>query len=714
MKQVVQHLQSGAVVVQEVPAPVVRGPGALVATTCSLISPGTERAAVELGRSSLLGKALRRPDQVRKVLDKLRREGVRQTWRAVEQRLDVTRALGYSCAGVALDTRDCDHVRAGDAVACAGLEAATHGEINFVPRNLCARVPPGVGMDEAAFVALGATALHAVHLSGAAIGESAAVLGLGPVGLLLAQVLRAAGCRVGAFDLRAERIALARELGVEWTGEADRLTLDETMRRWGLPGGFDRVFIAAASRTAEPVEWAVAAARDSGQVVVVGDVPTDFPRPACYAKELRVVYARSYGPGRYDPQYEERGVDYPRAHVPWTLGRNLEAFLELVARELVRVRPLITHRFSIADAERAYALLANSAEHSLGVLLEFPAREAAQPPAPVIECRPLARRSSGTVGVGFIGAGNYARAYLLPALQASGSAQPVSVAAAHGASARAAAERFGFARCTADPAAVIQDEAVEAVFIATRHDLHGPLAVAAIEAGKALFVEKPLCILEEELEGIERAHQRHPVPLLVGHNRRFAPATAVVREFFGREGGARGDAPLSIRYTVHAGPLPAGHWLHDPAQGGRILGEACHFVDWCNALAGAPLERLFATVQGRFPDENLHAVLNYADGSVAVILYDAGSHHALPKETIEVSSAGRSARVEDFASVTLLSGTRRRAVRCSGRGQKEMVDAFLAGLVSNRMPVAAADWFASARVTLRLLDSASTALPVWL
>jgi predicted dehydrogenase len=651
---------------------------------------------------------------VRQVLDKLRREGVWQTWRAVEQRLDVTRALGYSCAGTVLDARNCDHLRAGDAVACVGTDAATHGEVNFVPRNLCTRVPQGVGLDEAAFVALGSTALHAVHLSGAGISESVAVLGLGPVGLLLAQILRAAGCRVAAFDVRAERIALARELGIEWTGEADRLTLDEALRRWGLGGGFDRVFIAAASRSAEPVAWAVAAVRDRGQVVVVGDVPTDFPRAACYAKELSVVYARSYGPGRYDPQYEERGIDYPRAHVPWTLGRNLEAFLDLVARKLVRVRPLITHRFAIADAGQAYALLSSGTEHSLGVLLEYPLGDAQEQAAPVIECRPLARRSAAA-GIGFIGAGNYAKSYLLPALQSGKAAQLVSVAAAHGASAKAAAERFGFARCTTDPHEVIRDAAVDAVFIATRHDLHGALALAAIEAEKAVFVEKPLCISEEELERIEQAHQRTPVPLMVGHNRRFAPATAALREFFGRTAVAtRVETPLSIRYTIHARPLPAGHWLHDPAQGGRILGEVCHFVDWCNALVAAPLEKLFAAVQGRFPDENLHAVLNYADGSVATVIYDTGSHHALAKEVVEVSAAGRSATLEDFAGAVFLTGAGRRTARFHGKGQSEMVAAFLAGLAAGPMPVPPAEWFASARATLRLLDSASTALPVWL
>jgi polar amino acid transport system substrate-binding protein len=713
MKQVLQNLRSGSVAVEEVPPPALRGPGVLVATACSLISPGTERATVELGRSSLLGKALRRPDQMRRVLDNLRREGFRRTYHKVQQRLDVTRPLGYSCSGIVLEALDTAHVRPGDRVACAGTDAATHAEINFVPRNLCVPLPERVGFDEAAFAALGAIALHAARLGSATIGETAAVLGLGPVGLLLAQILRAAGCRVAGFDLRDDRLQLARSLGVELVASA-AAPLDETLLAWNIRHGFDAVYIAAASRSAEPVQSAVAAVRDRGRIIVVGDLPTDFPRAACYAKELSIVYARSYGPGRYDPAYEERGEDYPRAFVPWTAGRNLETFLDLVARGDVAVAPLISHRLPIEQAERAYEIVTGS-EPSLGVLLTYPAAE--QPASSTVTLRKAEPRA-GAARIGFIGAGSYATSYLLPALKADKRAQLVSLCTSRGATARKAAEQFGFARCTTGPEEILCDSEIDTVFIATRHDSHPSLCARALAAGKSVFVEKPLCLTEEELRSIEATWARSSGARMIGFNRRYAPATAAVSEFFGHRntaGDTQGHAPLFIRYTVHPGRLTEGHWLHDPAQGGRIRGEVCHFVDWCCELAAAPLVKLFAVIRGDAPDESLHAVLDFADGSVATIIYDPSASRALSKEAIEASSGGRTAIIEDFAAVTLHEGNRQRTLRFKGKGQAEMISAFLTPAVQGdrRASLDFHAWSASSLATLKLLESAATGLPVW-
>lgn len=707
MKQVIQNLKSGRVAVEEVPPPVVRGPGALVATACSLISPGTERATVELGQSTLLGKALRRPDQVRKVLENLKREGFWQTYQKVQQRLDVTRALGYSCAGVVLESRGCDHLQPGDRVACAGTESATHAELNFVSRNLCVPIPEGVTFEDASFVALGAIAVHAVHLGSPQIGDHVAVLGLGPLGLLLAQVLRAAGCRVAGFDLRNDRLQMARQVGIEQTAIADASRLDETLRGWQMPQGFDAIYIAAAARSAEPAEWAAAASRDRAKIVVVGDVQTNFPRNECYRKELSVLYARSYGPGRYDSLYEDHGQDYPRAHVPWTEGRNLSAFIDLLARRQVQAAPLITHRFVIEEAEQAYAVV-GGAEPSLGVVLLYPSADH----SPVMELKPRAAISAGKIRVGFIGAGNYARAYLLPELLRAENVELCSVAAMHPASAKAAAEKFSFARCTTDPTEVIRDPDVNAVFIATRHDSHAALAVAAVEAGKAVFVEKPLGLREEDVLSIEKVYRQNPVPFCVGHNRRFAPATDELRAFFGVP-ESHVSAPLSIRYTIHAGPLPADHWLNDPVQGGRILGEVCHFVDWCRAVTDAPLERLFATLQGAHPDENLHAVLNFADGSVATIAYLTSGHASLPKEQIDISAGGHSARLVDFRECQFLAAGHKHSASFESKGQKEMLAAFLHSVETGEPGVPFAKWVHSARATLGLLESARSGLPVW-
>ena len=698
MKQVVQNLKSGRIGVEEVPAPVAGAfgpPGVLVATACSLISPGTERAAVELGKSSLLGKALQRPDQVKKVLANLRREGLAQTVQKVQQRLDVTRAMGYSCAGTVLAARGCE-ILPGTRVACVGMDAATHAEINFVPRNLCAAIPEGVSFEEASFVALGGIALHAAHLSHAAPGEHVAVLGLGPVGLLLAQVLRASGCRVAGFDLREDRIAMARQLGFEHVAKADRGNLHETLRGWGVFRGFARVFIAAASKSAEPVEWAVEAAADRATLVVVGDVRTDFPRNACYAKELSVVYARSYGPGRYDPAYEEGGEDYPIEQVRWSLRRNLEAFLELLAKKQIAVAPLITHRFAVDDVARAYEVVSNEKAASLGVLLEYSKAERKLPAT--MQLAPLVARKAGTISVGVIGAGSYARAYLLPSLKADKRVRLVSVANMRGVSAKKAAEEFGFARCTTDANDIFRDAEIDAVIIATRHRWHAAFAAEAIEAGKAVFLEKPLCLNEEELERIVAAQAEKRVPFMLGHNRRFAPATRALVEFFA------GVRPLNIRYTVHAGPLPENHWLRDPAQGGRILGEVCHFVDWCRGMIGAPVTKIVAIRRGELPNEDVDAVLYFADGSEATIAYDCLAPADVPKERIEISAARRTATLDDFARATFVSEGRQKTARFRGKGQAEMVAAFLGGVASGKMPLAFEEWVASARATLKLME----------
>jgi len=701
MKQVAQNLRSGEIDVAEVPAPALRGPGVLVATSYSALSPGTERAAVELGRSTLLGKALRRPDQVRKVLETLRREGLGATLRKVRDRLDVDRPLGYSSSGVVLESRDAPFAP-GDHVACAGTDAATHAEINFIPRNLCARVPEGVSMDQAAFVALGAIALHALRLGEAALGEDVAVVGLGLVGLILAQALRVAGCRVTGFDLRADRLAAAARLGVDHISVAAPEALNASSVRGG---GFDRVFLCAASRTAEPVEFAVEAARDRARIVVVGDVRTDFPRNACYEKELSIIYARSYGPGRYDFAYEEQGLDYPRAYVPWTAQRNMQAFLDLLARRQIALAPLITHRLPIAEAARAYDIVSGD-EPSLGVVIEYPAAEPAREKS--IELRAREPRRAGTLGVSWVGAGSYAVTSLLPHLAADARVRLLLVANARGLSAKHVADQFAFAGCTTDPAVVFADADCDAVFIAARHSLHASLVAAALEAGKAVYVEKPLCITQQELESLEAAWARHPLPLVVGFNRRWAPATEALREFF----AANAHEPVNLRYAVRAGMLPPQHWLRDSAEGGRIVGEVCHFVDWCLAMAGAPLVRVFASLRGPAPDESLHAMLEFAGGGQASISYEPVDARGLPKERIEISRGGRIAVVEDFRSVTFHSPAGRQRRFFHGKGQQGMIAATIAAFLAGRAPHPPADAVISTRATLKLLESASSCYPV--
>jgi len=686
MKLVAQRMGTGEVALADVPAPALRGPGVLVATTYSVLSPGTERAAVELGRSSLIGKALRRPDQVRKVLDTLRLEGLGATLRKVRGQLEVDRPMGYSCAGIVLETKDAPF-SFGDRVACAGTDAATHAEINFVPRNLCAAVPEGVALDEAAFAALGAIALHAMRLGEAALGEDVAVVGLGVLGLILAQVLRAAGCRVTGFDLRPDRLAAAVQAGLDHVSAPQHFAFagEAADRRAGC---FDRVFLCAAARSAEPVEFAVRVTRDRGRIVVVGDVRTDFPRNACYEKELSVVYARSYGPGRYDPAYEEQGVDYPRAYVPWTAQRNL------------------THRLPLDSAGRAYEIVSGS-EPSLGVVLEYPGAELSRQ-ARELPLRPRPSRRAGTLGAGFIGAGSYAASSLLPILAADSRVRLLQVANMRGLTAKRVAEQFGFASCTTDPAAVLSDVDCDAVFIAARHSLHARLLQSALEAGKQVYVEKPLCISLEELAALEAAWSRNSsLPVAVGFNRRFAPATAALREFF-QPAAAQ---PASIRYTVQAGSLPAGHWLRDPAEGGRVAGEVCHFVDWCCLVAGAPPARVFASLRGTHSDPSLHATLDFADGSQASLTYESVAVPGIPKERIEISRGPLTATLEDFSDAAFYSpgGRTRRTFR--GKGQPQMLAAVVGSFLAGRAPWPFQEAVVSTRATLLLIDSASTGSP---
>ena len=701
MKQVAQNLGSGEIAVADVPAPALRGPGVLVATSYSVLSPGTERAAVELGRSSLLGKALRRPDQVRKVLDSIRREGLSATMRKVHDKLDVERSMGYSAAGIVLESRDAPFL-AGDYVACAGTDAATHAEINFIPRNLCARVPPGVSLDDAAFSAIGAIALHALRLGEPSLGEEVAVVGLGVLGLILAQALRAAGCNVTGFDLRADRLAAATRVGINQISvpSPEAISVD---------GGFDRVFLCAASRSAQPAEFAVSLARDRGRIVVVGDVRTDFPRNACYEKELSIVYARSYGPGRYDPAYEEQGHDYPRAYVRWTAQRNLAAFLDLLARRQVVLAPIVTHRLPIEEAVRALEIV-SGAEPSLGVVIEYPAgdRKAERGVQRSLDLRPREPRRPGSLGVSWIGAGSYAVTSLLPHVAADRRIRLLQVVNARGLSAKHVADKFAFSGCSTDPAAVMSDADCDVVFISARHSQHAGLVEAALVAGKAVFVEKPLCITMEELERLEEAWQLCAnVPIATGFNRRFAPATDALREFLQPEQ----KHPVSIRYSVRAGTLPPQHWLRDPAEGGRIAGEVCHFVDWSAVMAGAPVVRVFASIRGATPDEALHGTLEFADGSQATIVYESTPAHGLPKERIEISRGERTAVVDDFRDLTFLSAGRRKRRMFRGKGQQEMIAAVLDAFLAGRPPYSFASAIASTRATLLFLESAASGLP---
>ncbi|PYU01214.1 MAG: oxidoreductase [Acidobacteria bacterium] len=721
MKQLLQDLRSHEVVVEEVPPPSCLPDGVLVKSAASLISSGTERATISLGGRSLLGKAFERPDLVRQVFRRLKTAGVTDVIATVRSRLDSSIALGYSSAGVVLEVgAGINEFVVGDLVACAGAGYASHAEVNWIPKNLCVKIPPNVSCESAASVALGAIALHGVRVAEAKLGERVAVIGLGLVGQLVAQILHAAGCVVWGLDTDPDRVRLARELGADYACE----NRDWEQSPWSALGqhghGADAVILTAATRSAEPIELAGRLARDRGIVALVGDVRTDIPRELYYKKELQLRYSRSYGPGRYDPEYEECGRDYPHAFVRWTEKRNMEAFLELVAQQKVRVEPLLTHRFNISGASEAYRLLSGERkEKYVGILLTY--ADASPPGKRVLFRQDLQRRSGPrgtceTVGAGWIGAGSFSRAKLIPALQKISGVRFVGLASATGISAQRAARNFGFGYCCTDANEILDDPAINAVFIGTRHHLHASLVIGALNRGKHVFVEKPLCVNEAELNQIAEAYARSGRILAVGFNRRYSPFASDCTDLFkGRIGS------LSMLYRVNAGRLPSGHWVHHPTQGhGRVIGEICHFVDLMGFLSSSlpvevqawPVDHLDAN-----PEDNIHVHIRFADGSRGEILYLCSASASVSKERIEVFGEGRTAICEDFRTCHFYRGNQHRRERSffHKKGHREELRAFVAAVKHGvESPIPFHSLYASTLATFRIRESlqCGRALPV--
>jgi predicted dehydrogenase len=673
MRQLLQTPDSGEIRLEEVPVPV-PGPGqVLVRVRFSAVSVGTERKVLEFSKLSILGKAKARPDLVRRTLEKAGREGLLPTLEAAAARLSSPMPLGYSCSGVVEEVGSgVSRFAPGDQVACGGAGYANHADFVCVPENLCAPARAG-SLEEAAFATLATIPLNALRLAGTQTGEWVAVVGLGLMGQLAAQLARLAGLRVLGVDLDASRVELARSLGAE----AALLRADAAEAALSLTGGrgVDAVLIAADSSSSDAVELAGELARDRGRVVAIGAVGLSVPRDLYYRKELSLTVARSYGPGRYDPDYEEGGRDYPYAFVRWTEGRNLEEAARLLSTGALRAAPLITHRFPLERAAEAYQLISAAPRRPfLGVVLSYGEEASVSRRVPV-----CAERAAGGAaqGVGVLGAGQFAAAVALPAVKRCG-ARLRGIASAGGARATAAARRFGFAFAASDPAEVLKDPETGAVLILTRHGLHADQVCAALEAGKHVFVEKPLCLLPEELARIAKARERRPDRLLqVGFNRRFAPFTARLRAFFA---GAAG--PKTILARVQAGELAPGHWLLDAKEGGgRLAGEGCHFIDWCNHVAGArPLEADCRRIGEKAGEQEWSLRLSYPDGSLADIVYIVSGHGALGKERYEVHAGGRSAVLEDFSRLRLCGprGTRTsRAWLRADKGHAAQWEAFL-------------------------------------
>jgi predicted dehydrogenase/threonine dehydrogenase-like Zn-dependent dehydrogenase len=676
MKQVFQDARSAAITVEEVPAPKLLAGCVLVRTAASLVSAGTERASSEFASKSLLQKARMRPDLVRDVLSKVSRDGLAATVSAVRTRLDQPGALGYSSAGIVLAVGDgVTDINPGDRVACAGAGHAVHAEFACIPRLLVAKISsPEVKFEDATFTTLGAVALHGVRNAEAKLGDIVAVIGLGLLGQLTVQILKAAGCCVLGMDISSVRADLALQSGADAVSTSPSSFHDLCLQR-SSGHGADAILITAQTASNDPINLAGAVARSRAVVVAVGTVAMDIPRRSFYEKELDFRVSRSYGPGRYDSAYEQKGIDYPIGYVRWTETRNMEAFLQLLADRRLDLQPLITHRFPIVRAHSAYDLISGkSDEPFLGVLIQYPddANHAQRIDLMNSNAVPRDRRAPGaaSVRIGLLGAGSFALSTLLPAIKRVRGVEMSIVGAANGSHSRHAAGKFGFQSCTTDENEIISHPDVNTVVIATRHQLHAPQVIAALNSGKHVFCEKPLCLTEAQLTAIATAHADHRSSLLmVGFNRRFAPLAIRMKTFL-RE--AR--EPLALHYRVNAGFLPADHWLNDPQQGGgRILGEICHFVDFLSFLAGRPaveVETRALANSGRYSNDNVVCSLRFADGSQGSIHYLANGDKSYSKERVEVFGGGNVAVLEDFRKLELVRGGKKKIIRSLLRPDK--------------------------------------------
>lgn len=670
MHQLTQTLKNGEMRVLEVPFPALDPGCVLVRTHYSLISTGTEGKTVRDARLGYLGKAKTRQKELRQVIDSVRTDGLRATYDLVMKKLEAPSALGYSCAGEVLAVGEgVDTFHVGDRVACGG-SGAVHAEVVAVPKNLCVKVPEGVDLRHAAFTTVAAIALQGIRQAELNLGACGVVTGLGLVGLLTVQLLEAAGVRVIGIDLDPARVRLAREVGASLALERNMEGVEEAVHEYTHGMGADAVLITAGTSSLDPVELAGRLCRKKGRVVVVGSVPTGFSREAYYRKELDLRMSCSYGPGRYDPQYEEKGLDYPVGYVRWTENRNMQAIQDLLQARKLNLEPLITHTFDLEEAPLAYEVILGSGEAFAGVLLRYDTEKS-------LERRVQVRGQevpSSEVTIGFVGAGSFAQNVLLPALKKE-QGHLVGVATARPNNARYVADTYEFQYCTGNAEEVIADDRIKVIFIVTRHDQHAPYVLKALQQGKNVFVEKPLCMTGEQLEEIREAYEAQSVHLMVGYNRRFAPHVQEVLRRIPQ------SLPRAINYRVNAGILPPDHWMHDrEIGGGRIIGEVCHFVDLASYIAGAPVEQVSANVLrdsgGR--NDTVTVSLGFANGSTAAISYFSNGNRSLRKEYLEVFSGGHVAVIDDFRRLTVYGDkTHTDKLRRQDKGHHAEVKQFL-------------------------------------
>ncbi|NUM81966.1 Gfo/Idh/MocA family oxidoreductase [bacterium] len=719
MLQVIQNYNSGELKVDTVPPPALMAGGILVKNMFSLISAGTERTTVETAQKSLIGKAQSRPDLVKKVINTAKRDGLMTTLQLVKNKLDTPVPLGYSSAGIVVAVaEDVTDFAVGDRVACAGQGYASHADIIFVPKNLAAKVPENVQLEEAAYSTLGAIAMQGVRQAEVCVGENVVVIGLGLIGLITVQILKAAGCRVIGMDISEEACAIASELGADHsmvTSDNYMPTIEKATDGYG----FDCAVITAATPTNEPIILAGEIIRNKGKLIIVGGVPADIPRSPFYEKEIDVRFSRSYGPGRYDVFYEERGIDYPYGYVRWTENRNMVSFLNLIAAKKIELNSITTHRFKIEDAEEAYGLISGKGkkhERYIGILLTYDHRHEIQAEKIIPISENNRAHVAGKIGIGFIGAGSFAQNYLLPALKKNKKRiELVSVSTSRGVTASNVAKKFEFVSATTDNNEILNSADIDCIFIATRHNLHAPYVIESIKRGKSVFVEKPLALSVDQLNKVIETYQEFNGRVMVGFNRRFAPTIVETKKFFDKK-----VQPTTITYRINAGFVPKEHWTQDSVEGGgRIIGEVCHFVDLLMFLIGSlPIKVYADTISTKRDDmmskDNVSITFKFRDGSIGNIIYTASGDRTFPKERIEMFCENSIAVIDDFKQVTF---SRHGKVKTFGsskqdKGYRAALEQFIKSIeLGNDSPIPFRDAVNSTIATFKILESIHTGLP---
>ncbi|MEM4655044.1 MAG: bi-domain-containing oxidoreductase [Thermosphaera sp.] len=707
MKQLIQNYKTGELQLVEVPDPILRPGGVILQTVNSLISVGTEKLMIDLARKGYLGKALARPDLVKQVINKIKVDGLAEAYKAVMSRLDTPVTLGYSSAGIVKEVAgDVSGVAIGDRIACYGDGFATHSEFSFVPKNMFVKIPENVSFEEAAFVGLGAIALNAIRVANLTFGESVAVIGLGILGQLAVQMLKAFGCRVIGLDINQAKAEMAKEFGCDAIAVIGKEDINRSILGFTKDVGVDAVIIMAGSKDNKPIEMAAEISRDHGRVVACGMVSLDLPRQEFFKKELSVIVSRATGPGKFDPLYENRGIDYPLPYVRWTTQRNMGYFLELVSQGKIKLGKLITHRFKIDDALRAYEMILKGTEPYLGVLIEYDI-SAAEPGTKrvILSQESSIKHLESRISLGFIGAWLHANTDLLPTIKKFKDVNLVGIASASGFKGRHSGRKFGFKYCVSDYKELLNDTSINTILIATRHNLHASMVIDALKSGKHVFVEKPLAMSVEEVKEITNVYTKAGKQLMVGFNRRFAPHTRLAKEWIGNKSN------MVINCRVNAGFVPKESWVHDAVEGGgRVVGEVCHFIDLIQYLTGSLVKSVFAHCTAENGEDNLVINLGLKNGSVATILYTSQGDRLLPRERIEIFSGNAACVIDNFRLLLFFKDGRAKKKKSFNldRGFEDEFKAFFDSILSGKPAVSMEEYVNTTITTFCIIESLKT------